>query len=73
MYLISILCIWNIVGFCYHWVNGISYGLAKSDLVKRSPLHKQIWQMLNLISLLAKSMYGKIVHFIDITRINNAS
>ncbi len=35
MSLNSILCIRNTFGYCYHLVNGISYGLAQSDPIKR--------------------------------------
>ncbi len=30
-----------VFGYCYHLVNGISYGLAQSDPIKRHPLYKQ--------------------------------
>jgi hypothetical protein len=34
----NILCISNILSYCYHSVNGISYGLAQSDPIKQFPV-----------------------------------
>ena len=42
MYLNTILCEENMFGYCYHSVNGISYGLAQSEPIKRRPLYMSV-------------------------------
>jgi hypothetical protein len=39
MSLYPILCIGRMFSYCYHSVNGISYGLVQSEPIKRCPLY----------------------------------
>ncbi len=61
MSLNGIFCKGNILGYCHHSVNEISYGMAQSDPIKRRPLYLIRYLMINFSRL--KENYAKFISF----------